>query len=123
DDERPGEGAEEEVSLLIDGVRPDAGEDVLADEFLPEVRQMRGGGPELDGALGQGREILGLPHVRGEGEDLHPLDVLEVVDADRGVKRARIRQGDLRHDGTLHGGSLSVYSPDFTSMRWKSCMT
>ena len=85
---------ESEYCVVPDVRRPTTLEVYSIEEVVADV-------PHLDRALGEGLEVFRLAEVGGEGVDLHPLHLAEVVDADRGVEPAGVGQGDLGHLSSL----------------------
>mmetsp|Transcript_10585 Transcript_10585/g.25926 ORF Transcript_10585/g.25926 Transcript_10585/m.25926 type:complete len:491 (-) Transcript_10585:10-1482(-) len=94
-DERARDGGAEEVGALIQGVGAEHGEHVVTHKLLAQVvdedllhaHLLRLGARRL--------QLLALPEVRGEGDDLAPVRVLQPLEDDGGVQPAAVRQHHL----------------------------
>ena len=103
-DQRPGDRGAEQILALVDRVRPEHREDVVADELLaqildedvlrPDAEQLRLAPRRLD--------LLALAEVGGEGDDLGAIFGLKPFEDDRGVEPARISEHDLLGGGEVH---------------------
>ena len=92
-DERPRERGPEEVPALVDGVRPQRGEDVLRHELAANVHHLDRIGaaaPRLGSHL---VEVVPLADVGHDGDDRAAVPFLEPGDDHGGVEAAAVGQG------------------------------
>ncbi len=100
-DERPGDGGAEQVDALVDRVRPEHREHVIADELLAEVLDvdvLRLDAEQFRLAAG-GFQLLALAEIGGERHHLAAIGGLQPLQDDGGVEAARIGEHDLLHGG------------------------
>jgi hypothetical protein len=107
-DQRPRDRGAEQILALIDGVRPEHREDIIADELLAQVvdEDVLGLDPEQLRLAARRLHLLALAEIGGEGDDLRPIFGLQPFEDDRGVEPARISEHDLLrpHDQQPAGG-------------------
>jgi hypothetical protein len=103
-DQRSRDRGAEEVDPLVDGVRPEHREDVVADEFLAQILDVDVLGLDAEEfGLAAGRlQLLALAEIGREGHDLAAVGGLQPLQDDRCVEAAGIGQHDLLH-GALRG--------------------
>jgi hypothetical protein len=90
-DQRPADGRDQRVALLVQGVGLERGDDEVVCELVLRVDDDRLHGAAREGALPDVLHVLAaLPDVDGEGDDLLAGRILKPADADRCVEPARI---------------------------------
>ena len=94
----PGDGGAQQVLALVDGARAQQGEQEVLRELVAQVEEVELGGARGHRLLLEARQVLVLPHVRADADDLGSLVVLlEPGDDDGGVQSPRVREDDLLH--------------------------
>ncbi len=96
-DQGPAKRPRERMPILVDRVRLEGRQHVVAGELLFEIEHMR---PERSG--GQGTvayflELAALPQIHRHRNDLEVVVFPEPGDRDRGVEPSRIREDDPFH--------------------------
>ena len=104
DDDRPRQGRDERVAVLVEGVGPQRRADEVAGELLAAVDHHG-----VDGAGGQGPGLQGLPvaalaDVAGHGDDLDAELLDHPAHGDGRVEAAAVGE----HDSLRHGSSAHV---------------
>ena len=94
-DERTRDRGAEQVLPLVDGIGPEHRKDVVTRELLAQVLDV-----DLFHAHGLGlctrrRDFLALSDIRGEGDDLALIGILEPFQNDRSIQSARVGEDDL----------------------------
>ena len=106
-DQRPCDRRTEQILALVQCVRAEHREDEVADELLAQILDEDVLGPDAEHLRLAPRrlDLLALPQVGGEGDDLRVIFGLQPFEDDRGVEPARISEHDLLGVGEGHEGS------------------
>ena len=108
-DQRAGRGGAEEI-FLIRGAGLEAGHDVIGGILLREIEDIELRRAGLDGLFLQPLELVRLPDVAGDGDDLAVVVVLlQPRDDDRGIQTAGVGEHDFLDVFFLHDGFLREY--------------
>src|SRR5262249_48553219 len=108
-DQRTRDGRAEQVLALVDGSGAEHRKDEVAHELLAQVLDdalHRAGGARLGVET---VELLGLPQVGAEGDDLRLVAVDEPAQDDRGVEAAGIGEHDAAHGGAHDAVALLAH--------------
>ncbi len=118
-DERPGDGGAEQILPLIDRVGAEHREHEVAHEFLAHVLDedvLRLDAHQL--RLAPRRlQLLALPEIGGEGDDLAPIGRLQPLEDDGGVEPAGIGEDDFLDFRLGHYGLGELDRPAFRQGR------
>ncbi len=98
-DQRAGDRGAEQVDALVERVRPEHREHVVADEFLAQVLDENVALLDTQHQrLAAGRlQLLALAEVGREGDHLRLVGLLQPLQDDRGVEAARVGEHHLFH--------------------------
>ena len=94
-DHRAGDRGAEQVLALIERIGAEHREHEVAHELLAHIDDADVLDAEHLGLLARRLELLALPEVGGEGDDLGLVVLLQPLQHDRGVEAARIGEDDL----------------------------
>lgn len=101
-DARSGNRGTEKVSAFVDGIRFDAVENVIGNEFLSQVSDDALTGADSEGLGFNGREVfLELTNVGAEGDDVESL-FAQPFENNGGIETTRVGEDELRF-GIGHG--------------------
>ena len=92
----------EVILAFIDGIRAHHRIDEVAREFLNQVEGMVPRGARAAGLGGETLQFLLLADVRGKGDDLRVVGLLQPFENDRGIEPARVCEDDF-HGGASFG--------------------
>src|SRR4051812_15087590 len=96
-DQRPRNRGAEIILALVNRVRANHRVDEVAREFLDEIERVVLRGAGLLRLLRQAVQLLLLPDIRGERDDLRVVSFAEPLDDDGRVEAARVSEDDF-HD-------------------------
>ena len=107
-DQRPRDRGAEEILALVERVRPEHGEDVVAHELFAQIldEDVVRLDAEKQRLLARGLDLLALAEVGGEGHHLAAVGGLQPFEDDRGVEAAGIGEHHLFHRA-LFGAAVS----------------
>src|SRR5438094_875432 len=91
-DQRPRDRRPQEVRALVHGVGPQHREDEVADELLAQVDDVDGHGTRARRLVPDGDQLLPLPEISAERDDLAPVALDQPAQDDGRVEPARIGQ-------------------------------
>ena len=96
-DQRPRDRGAEQVLSLVERVRPEHGEDVVAHELLAQIldEDVLRLDAEKERLGARGREFLALAEIGGEGDDLAAIAGLQPLEDDRGIEPTGIGEHDF----------------------------
>jgi len=100
--ERTCDARAEKILPLIESPRPEHGEDEVAREFLLQVVDEALRRPRAERLLLQAVELLLLPDVGAEGDDLRVVCFFQPLQQDRRVQATRVSAYDLHQPAFLH---------------------
>ncbi|VXC69819.1 hypothetical protein SPHINGOAX6_40046 [Sphingomonas sp. AX6] len=110
--QRPCDRGTEQVQPFVQRIGAHHREDEIADEFLAQIVDIDvlGLHPHHLGLGARGLQLLALPQIGGEGDDLAVIILLEPFQDDAGVEPARIGEDDLvdliGHGGDSNGSGI-----------------
>ena len=98
-DQRPRDRGAEEIRPLVERVRPEHGEDVVAYELLAQIldENVFRLDAQQQRLVARGRELLALAEIGGEGHHLAAIRGLQPLENDGGIEPAGIGQHHLVH--------------------------
>ena len=94
-DERPRDRRAEQIAALVHRVRAKHRKEEVAHELLAEVHDVDGRGTRAQRLVADRDELLALPDVCTERDDLAPVVLDDPAQDHRGVEPAGVREHDL----------------------------